>query len=128
MTPLAIATHLLPGKNNSFLGQCSVSVYSRRSGEMRRRDNTITKFPFGNPSGVPIVTSKILQLKLKKLPEKVRRAFRVKNAPHNLVAVAELVDTGCGVYLYDTGFEIGYSGEIIYRGWRDLETRSRLWK
>ena len=50
----------------------------------------------------------------------------MKGAPHNLVAVAELADTGCGVYFHRTGFEIDYNGEIIYRGWRDADTNSRL--
>ena len=79
-------------------------------------------FPLGTPAHVPIFTSQTLELKLKKLPPKVRRAFRVKNAPHNLVSVAELVDADCGVYIYKTGFDIEYNGEIIYRGWRDADT------
>ena len=82
----------------------------------------------GTPSHVPIFTSQTLELKLKKLPPNARRAFRVKNAPHNLVSVAELADAGCGVYIYKTGFDIEYNGEIIYRGWRDADTNSRLWK
>ena len=53
-----------------------------------------------------------------KLPPAARRAFRIDDIPHNLVAVAELVDAGCGVYLYDTGFDITYEGETLYKGWR----------
>ena len=85
-------------------------------------------FPLGTPAKVPIFTSQTLRLKLRKLPPKARRAFRVKDAPHNLVSVAELCDAGCGVYIHETGFEIEYNGEILYRGWRDADTNSRLWK
>ena len=83
-------------------------------------------FSLGTPARVPIFTTKTLLLKLKKLPEKARRAFRVGDAPHNLVAVAELADAGCGTYFHRTGFDIDYNGEIIYRGWRCPKTR--LWK
>ena len=48
------------------------------------------------------------------------------DAPHNLVAAAELADAGCGTYFHRTGFDIDYNGEIIYRGWRCSKTR--LWK
>ena len=47
------------------------------------------------------------------------------DAPHNLVAVAELADAGCGTYFHRTGFEIDYNGEIIYRGWIYPKTRLR---
>ena len=68
------------------------------------------------PSDVPIATEQTLELLLKKLPPKARRAFRVPNIPHNLVAAAELADAGCGIYLHKTGFEILYEGECLYRG------------
>ena len=70
----------------------------------------------GAPARVPIFTTETLLLKLKKLPEQARRAFRVGDAPHNLVAVAELADAGCRTYFQRTGFEIDYNGEMIYRG------------
>ena len=57
-------------------------------------------FALDTPSHVPIHTSKTLELRLKKLPEKAREAFRVDDVPHNLVAVATLVDVGCSVHMY----------------------------
>ena len=65
-----------------------------------------SNFPLGTPSRVIIFTTQTLELKLKKNPEKARRAFRVKDAPHNLVVVAKLVDAGFNVHLHKTGFEI----------------------
>ena len=80
-------------------------------------------FSLDTPARVPNFTTKILLLKLKKLPEKARHTFCVGDAPHNLVAVTELADAGCGVYFHRTDFEIEYNGEIIYRGWRYPKTR-----
>ena len=54
----------------------------------------------GTPAHVPIRTTKTLKLLLHKLPKKARRAFLVEDIPHNLVAVAELVDAGCSVHIY----------------------------
>ena len=71
---------------------------------------------------MPIHTSKTLELCLKKLPQKAREAFRVDNVPHNLVAVATIVDAGCSVHMYDWGFNIDYNGETIYKGWREQKS------
>ena len=79
-------------------------------------------FALNTPSHVPIHTSKTLELRLNRLPQKAREAFRVDNIPHNLVAVATLVDAGCGVYMHYWGFEVDYNGETIYKGWRDDKT------
>ena len=81
----------------------------------------------GTPSHVPIRTTKTLELLLRKLPKKARRAFLVEDIPHNLVAVAELVDAGCSVHMYSWGFEIDLEGETIYRGWREGPS-SRLFR
>ena len=78
------------------------------------------------PSDVPIMTEQTLELLLRKLPPKARRAFRVSKIPHNLVSAAELADAGCGIHLHKHGFEITYEGECLYRGWRDIPTR--LWR
>ena len=78
------------------------------------------------PSHIPIYTSETLQLRLKRLPEKAREAFRVAEVPHNLVAVATLVDADCSVHMYYWGFEVDYNGETIYKGWR--EPNSKLFK
>ena len=71
------------------------------------------------PAKVPIHTTKPLELLLRKLPTKARRAFRVNDAPHNLIAVAELVDAGCSVHMYQWGCEVELEGKTLYRGWRE---------
>ena len=73
-----------------------------------------------------MMTTETLRLLLSKLPEKARRAYRVPNIAHNLIAVAALCDAGCEVRFYKHGVDIEYEGEIIYRGWRDMT--SRLWR
>ena len=72
-----------------------------------------------------IVTTETLELLLKKLPEAARKAFRVPDTPHNLIAACELVDAGCAVHLYKHSAEIEFEGETLYQGWRDKP--SRLW-
>ena len=56
----------------------------------------------GTPPKDNIVTTQTLELLLAKLPITARRAFRVPDIPHNLMAGAELVDAGCGLHLYKT--------------------------
>ena len=68
------------------------------------------------PSCIPIHTTETLELLLKKLPSSARQAFRIEDVPHNLVAVTELIDAGCDVHLYRTGFDIDYEGETLYKG------------
>ena len=75
------------------------------------------------PSHVPIYTMQSLLLRLKKLPYAAKRAFLVKDMPQNLVAVSELVDSGCSVHMYFWGFGIDYEGETIYKGWRERGSR-----
>ena len=72
---------------------------------------------------MPIYTTQSLLLRLKKLPYAAKRAFLVKDIPHNLVAVSELVDAGCSVHMYWWGFDIDYEGETIYKGWREKGSR-----
>jgi len=76
-------------------------------------------FSLNTPSHVPIHTSKTLELCLGRLPRKAREAFRVDDVPHNLVAVATLVDAGCSVHMCYGGFEVDYNGETIYKGWQE---------
>ena len=75
-------------------------------------------FGLNAPSHVPIFTTKTLEWLLDKLPPEARKAFRVNDIPHNLVAVAMLVNTGCIVYFYVWGSNRDYNGETIYKGWR----------
>ena len=72
------------------------------------------------------MTTKTLELFLNKLPQKARRAFRVPDIQHNLIACAELIDAGCAVYLHRHRCKIEYEGAVIYKGWRD--TVNRLWR
>ena len=59
----------------------------------------------GPPNKAAIVTTKILELLLKKLPKAARKSFRVPDIPHNLIAACELVDAGCGFHMYITSHE-----------------------
>ena len=68
------------------------------------------------PSHVPIHTTESLFLKLKKLPIAPRKAFLVKDIPHNLVAVSELVDAGYIIHLFFWGFDIDCESETMYKG------------
>ena len=77
------------------------------------------------PSNVPIHTTETLELPMKKLPQAAKRAYRVKEILHNIMAAAELCDAGCGAHLYKHDAEIEYEGETLYRGWRDKPLR--LW-
>ena len=43
---------------------------------------------------------------MKKLPEAARKAFRVPDFPHNLIAACEIVDAGYGVHIYKHSAEI----------------------
>ena len=72
------------------------------------------------------MTSETLELLLKKLPPKARRAFRCPKIRHNLIAVAELCNAGCIVLFRMDAVLVEYNGEIILRGWRDK--RSNLWR
>ena len=88
--------------------------------------NSKPNFTLHTPSHVPIYTSKTLELRMKKLPQKARKAFRVDDVPHNMVTVATLVDAGCSVDMYYWGFEVDYNEERIYKRWR--EQKSKLFK
>ena len=80
-------------------------------------------FSLNTPSHTSIHTSKTLEFLLRKLPQKAREAFWVEDVPHNLVAVATLVDAGCRVHMYSRGFEIDYNGETIYKGWPEKKSK-----
>ena len=68
-------------------------------------------------SPVPIQhTMKSSLLKPKKLPITAKRAFLVKDIPHNLVAVSELVDAGYIIHLFFWGFDIDCESETMYKG------------
>ena len=73
-------------------------------------------FSLGALSHVPIHITKTLELRLRELPEKARKAFRCKDVPHNLVAVATLVDAGCSVHTYNWGFEVNITKRRFTKG------------
>ena len=62
----------------------------------------------GTPTKAAIVTTEALDLMLKKLPKAARKAFRVPDIPHNLIAACELVDARCGVQMYKHSAEIEF--------------------
>ena len=78
------------------------------------------------PSGTPITTTKTFEILLDKLPQKARKAFRVPNIPHNLIAASKLCNAGCGVHLYKHHCEVECEGETLYQRWRD--SALRLWR
>ena len=53
----------------------------------------------GNPKKAAIITTETLELILKKPPKATRKAFKVLETPHNLIAACELVHAGCGVHM-----------------------------
>ena len=71
-----------------------------------------SNFSLNTPSHVPIVTTKILDLLIGKLPQEARKAFQLDVIPHNLVAVSTLVDEGCS---FKWAFNINMNGETIYK-------------
>ena len=74
-------------------------------------------FGLGTPrKDARLMTTETLELLLNKLSPKERRAFRVPDIQHNLIACAELIDAGCGVYLHKHECEIVYEGEVLYKG------------
>ena len=105
--------------NTAYLDSAaSVSILSKKA-KCKVADTQEPNISLGTPSHVPIRTSKTMEFFLHKLPKKARRAFLVDDVPHNLVAVAELVDAGCSVHFYSWGFDIDLEGETIYKGWRE---------
>ena len=81
-----------------------------------RAKEQVPNVTLNTPSNVPIHTTETLELPMKKLPPAARKAYRVKEIPHNIMEAAELCDAGCGVHLYKHEAEIEYEGETLYRG------------
>ncbi len=71
----------------------------------------------GTPNGASMATTQTVELLLPKLPLAARKAYRVPNIAHNLVAVSELCNTDCSVYFHKHGVDIEFEGEVIGRGW-----------
>ena len=62
-------------------------------------------------------TIETLQLLLNKIPEPGHEAHQSYNIMNNVLFASILVDAGCEVFLYVTGADIYYNGEVIIRGW-----------
>ena len=63
-----------------------------RGAHVKISEEQETNKVLGTPNKAAIVTTETLELILKKLPKAARKAFRVTDIPHNLIAVCELVD------------------------------------
>ena len=61
-------------------------------------------------------TRETIQLLLNKIPEPCHEAYQASDIINNLLSESILVDTGYEVFLYGTGSNISYNGEVIIRG------------
>ena len=97
-----------PNTTNTAAFLDSAALYSLMGcgAHVKKSKNQETNKTLGNPKKSAIVTTETLELLLKKLPEAAKKAFRVPDIPHNLIAACELVDSGCGVHLYKHSAEI----------------------
>ena len=68
------------------------------------------------PKGSKMKTREKLQLLLNKIPEPGCGAHRESGIMNNLLSTSSLVDTDCEVFLYGTGYDISYNGEVIVGG------------
>ena len=104
-----------PEQNTAYVDSAaSVSILGRNA-KCKVAATQEPNITLNTPAKVPIETTQTLELLLRKLPPRARRAFRVNDAPHNLVTVAELVDADCSVHLHKWGCEIDRDGETLYR-------------
>ena len=67
-------------------------------------------------------TTKTMELLLAKLPKASRKAHLAPGIINNLLSVSVLCNAGCEVFLHRNGCEISFNGEIIVRGWRNMQT------
>ena len=103
-----------PGTTPAFLDTAASLTLLGRNTHCERAAVQELNVSLGTPSKDNIMTTKTLELLLAKLPKAARRAFRVPDTPHNLMAGDELVDAGYGLHLYKTYAEIDYEGETSY--------------
>ena len=66
--------------------------------------------------------TKTMELLLAKLPKASREAHLAPGIINNLLFISVLCDAGCELFLHNTGCEISFNGEIIFRGWSDMQT------
>ena len=79
-----------------------------------------------HPAGAIMVTTKTVNLLLKKLPTKARQTHRVPGIINSFLSVPVLVDTVCELFFHRTGCDTPFNGETIIRGWRD--TATNMWR
>ena len=77
-------------------------------------------------AGARMFTIKTMELLLAKLPKAAKEAHLAPGIINNLLSVSILCDAGCEVFFHSTGCEISFNGEIIVRGWRDMQTN--MWR
>ena len=71
-------------------------------------------------------TNKRMELLLAKLTNAAREVHLAPEIINNLLSVSVLCDAGCEVFFHITGCGISFNGEIIVRGWRDIQTN--MWR
>ena len=114
-----------PNKSTVFLDSAAFVTRMGKFANCPRARVQALNVNLNTPSNIPIQTTETLELPMNKLPEATKKAYRVNEIPHNIMAAAESFYAGCGVHLYKHDAEIEYEGETLYRGWRDKP--SRLW-
>ena len=119
-------TPACPNKNTAFLDSAASVSCMGKEANCPRAKTQVPNISLDTPSNVPIRTTETLELPMNKLPQAAKKAYRVGEIPHNIMAAAELCDAGCSVHLYKHNAAIDYEGETLYRGWRDRP--SRLWR
>ena len=78
------------------------------------------------PAGARMFTTKTTELLISKLTKAIRELHLAPGIINNLISVSVLCDSGCEVFFHSTGCEISFNGEIIFRGWRDMQTN--IWR
>ena len=67
-----------------------------------------------------------MELLISKMPRAAREAHRAPGIINNLLSVSVLCDAGCEVFFHSIGCEISFNGDIIVRGWRDMQIN--MWR
>ena len=114
-----------PNRTTALLDYAASIYLLSREAQCKRTDIQESNKTLGTTNRATMVTTETLELILQNLPSAARRAFRVPDIPHNLIAASKLADAGCGIHLYKHYGEIEYEGETLYRGWCDQPTRCR---
>ena len=112
-----------PNRTTALLDSAASISLLGREAQCKRADFQESNKTLGTPNRASIVTTETLELILQNLPSASRRAFRVPEIPHNLIADSKLANSGCGIHLYKHYGKIDYEGETLYRGWHDQSTR-----